>query len=599
MTGETKDFFSARDTRVLPREEQLALIELAQRETTARAFLQHAKEDASFVLKATDRRKLELIVREGNLARGKIIQHSLRFVWRMIHRYKHHARMTDESDLLSEGILGLMKAVDAFDSSRENNFLTYAGWWVRAFIGRYANGNCAPVHVPNGLVEAAYRIRKQRRSLAAIGWQPSEVNEHLTKEYGTDALFVERLTTGHGVVAFDAPIGENEDGTLHDVMADDAMSSDVLLEGKGRLEAIAAALKTIELSPRERSILERRFMGDETLKDIADDYGLSRERIRQIESKMLPRLTKHMRRALPDEVLKRGESVPHEWTSARVRKSSEEKRAEIQIVVKPPPIRRPEVAANGLRIGEVVPAAEKADRRPRAAPPSSGSADVVATRRDYTLSTHPDVSDAFDRGERRRVERKTARASRTPPVRNGLVRLPPSAAKTSTEQRKPSETTEQQAEESRMANGEMSEKARAMLDLYERGDSYTDIAKALDTTVAAVASCIHKLRKDGLVKRPKHGTGPKQWTGPKSLERPTSAERKLTDKQQAVLNLARTGIRPIVVSRRLKMSRSSVNTIYTTLRRMGLLKERPKVAVSEAEAESPALRALEEELTAH
>jgi hypothetical protein len=92
MKGEAKEFFTGRDTRPLPSGEQLALVVLAQRETTARAYLQHAKDEPSFRITPTERRKLELIVREGSLARGKLIQHSLGFVWRMVHRYKHQAR---------------------------------------------------------------------------------------------------------------------------------------------------------------------------------------------------------------------------------------------------------------------------------------------------------------------------------------------------------------------------------------------------------------------------------------------------------------------------------------------------------------------------
>nr|WP_308780841.1 RNA polymerase sigma factor RpoD [Lactococcus hodotermopsidis] len=262
----------------------------------------YLKEIGRFPLLAFDEetRLAEAIVaggEEGEMAKQMLAEANLRLVVSIAKRYS--GRGMQFLDLIQEGNMGLMKAVDKFDHTKGFKFSTYATWWIRQAITRAIADQARTIRIPVHMVETINKlIRIQRQLLQDLGRDPSP--EEIGKEMDLKPERVrEILKIAQEPVSLETPIGEEDDSHLGDFIEDDAIESPVDYTNRVMLrEQLDEVMDT--LTDREENVLRMRFGLDDgrmhTLEDVGKQFKVTRERIRQIEAKALKKL-RHPRRS--------------------------------------------------------------------------------------------------------------------------------------------------------------------------------------------------------------------------------------------------------------------------------------------------------------
>ncbi len=237
--------------------------------------------------------------RRDEKALARIVNSHVRLSVRFASRFKAYGLPV--GDLIQEGNTGLLAAANRFDPDRGVRFSTYAAWWILAAMQEFVVRNSSVVRLSTTPAQKGlfFKLRRLRARLAGsgAGRMTGAERDMIADELGVPVAAVERMESRLSApdLSLNAPMGEGDSVERQDLLADDRATPDAevedLVDGETRSRWLREAME--HLTPREREVISRRFLGDGgkiTLAEIGDDFGVTKERVRQIEGKALSKL---------------------------------------------------------------------------------------------------------------------------------------------------------------------------------------------------------------------------------------------------------------------------------------------------------------------
>ena len=250
------------------------------------------------LLKAAEEKELAKRIGQGDEeARQNLTQANLRLVVSIAKQYVGRSPHLSLLDLIQEGNIGLFKAVEKFDYRRGFKFSTYATWWIRQAITRALADQARTIRIPVHMVETISKYSQAKRGLAQdLGREP--LADEIASEMGVDVSKIRHIQKiSQETVSLESPVGEgDEDSTLGEFIEDE---KEILPSQMAARRLLGDQIKRVlvDLTPREQKILRMRFGLDDginhTLEEVGKEFGVTRERIRQIEAKALDKIRQH------------------------------------------------------------------------------------------------------------------------------------------------------------------------------------------------------------------------------------------------------------------------------------------------------------------